>query len=176
MGATGSMMARHAFCTSTSRMALRLIFLKLELAPRVATSLDMCQLRIHRPKTLLETYQTVAMPYLREVSTVSVSMGLHGAAGGDVTFVAVEHRQRYTMKRIKANAMQRTGRTVMARRGWKKDGLRGVRLEARGRSSCGAKLGATVSFALTSTRHAVHDRENSGPHAQVKRCSGGWLC
>ncbi len=51
MGASGRSIVSHAFCTSTSRMALRETCLCVDLEPRVATS------------------QTVATPYLREVRT-----------------------------------------------------------------------------------------------------------
>jgi len=53
MGASGRSMVSHAFCTSTSRMALRETRLCVDLARRVATS------------------QTVATPYLRDVRTGS---------------------------------------------------------------------------------------------------------
>ena len=40
IGASGSMMVSHAFLTLTSRIALRVTFLVLDFAPKVATSLE----------------------------------------------------------------------------------------------------------------------------------------
>ena len=57
IGASGLSIVSHAFCTSTSRMALRETFLSVDLEPRVATS------------------QTVATPYLRLVRTGMLSAG-----------------------------------------------------------------------------------------------------
>jgi hypothetical protein len=56
MGASGVMTVSQAFSTSTSRMALRETFLRVDLEPSVATS------------------QTVATPYLRLVRTGSHSV------------------------------------------------------------------------------------------------------
>lgn len=70
-------MVAQAFWTSTSTMALRVTFLRLDLDPRVATS------------------QTVATPYLRDVRTVkeqdqSVARDSEAKAIA-LTFSAVEH-------------------------------------------------------------------------------------
>lgn len=46
IGAAGVMIVSHAFCTSTSRIALRETFLSEDLEPRVATSLSEYQLLI----------------------------------------------------------------------------------------------------------------------------------
>ena len=65
-------MVSHAFCTSTSRMALRETFLRVDLEPRVATSLAHISIESHRSAAFAERediYQTVATPYLRDVST-----------------------------------------------------------------------------------------------------------
>jgi hypothetical protein len=50
-GAAGLVMVRHALGTSTSRIALRLIFFEPELEPRVATSLPSSSVKEHDYKT-----------------------------------------------------------------------------------------------------------------------------
>lgn len=78
---------------STSRMALRLIFLSLEVEPRVATSLKMSAwicLEIYSHYS----HQTVATPYFREVRTTNVVRTLEASNTYSTcrrTFVAVEH-------------------------------------------------------------------------------------
>jgi hypothetical protein len=63
-------MVRHAFGTSTSKMAFRLILLELDLEPSVATSLPLSSVMTRKRK--VRAYQTVATPYLRDVRTVVV--------------------------------------------------------------------------------------------------------
>lgn len=67
MGASGWVMVWHAFGISTSKMALRLIFFRFDLEPNVATSLEGSAWQ--GLMEVLESYQTVATPYFRDVRT-----------------------------------------------------------------------------------------------------------
>ena len=79
IGAAGSATVAHARSMSTPWMALRVILRCPDCEPSVATSLRR-QRALQRGQG---TYQIVAIPYLREVRTAGVSLGvqvrgLHG--------------------------------------------------------------------------------------------------
>jgi hypothetical protein len=73
MGATGSMITLHALGTSTSWMVLRFSLLEMDLAPKVATSLEK-SVAISISQAMFErmwAYQTVATPCSGDVSTIT---------------------------------------------------------------------------------------------------------
>lgn len=70
IGASGVAIVSHAFCTSTSRMALRETFFSEDFEPSVATSLSSNVSEATQYHSRDNAYQTVATPYLREVRTV----------------------------------------------------------------------------------------------------------
>ena len=91
-------MISHVFLTSTSSIALRLTFLRIDLEPKVATSLGEYQSMRKSRRYCSHAYQTVATPPSREVRTrrkvrqLSVRSYLKGLVRQHVhTFVAIKH-------------------------------------------------------------------------------------
>jgi hypothetical protein len=74
MGASGATIVWQALGTLTSSMAFLFSRFRVDLGPRVATSLaEKLSLarRLRRHSQRWEAYQTVATPYLRDVRTVA---------------------------------------------------------------------------------------------------------